>query len=109
MNVKEVFSIAIESLSNGKDLFMCCALEKGLDFDDCVFDIQGMFSKYGFTRGNFEQFVKRNYPEATKHIISSTGDYGAWMAIGSPLCKQCRVEFLKHLLNECKGDNPQSY
>lgn len=98
---KRIFHLA----SLYHDMFMCNSLEMVIAFEYGVHikqsEMENILGKYGFTRKNYHEFVKNNYPDLVPYLEK---DAAYWIrSVGIKkrfsMAVESKREFLKELSN----------
>ena len=100
MEVKEILLEAAELINLREEDWMCEAIKEITELEFISKEI----SKYGFTKENYEKFIRKNYPELEECLFEQSDGYrGPWIDTMTPSTRnivlQSKVEFLKYLAN----------
>lgn len=107
MKVKEIFLEAAKLMESGHSRWMCNCIKHILEPNRavCYVEVPENFTDYGFTKENYIEFIKKNYPELEKYIFYENGsDFNSsWIQSmcmddsDLELVIKSKVEFLKSL------------
>lgn len=104
MDVKEIFIKASKLIESGDTEWMCHAINASIGGG--IIHISEKISESGFTRNNYADFIKKNFPELEKYLFPIDDYISPWIDTMNPsiyeLVIESKVKFLKYLANENK-------